>query len=143
CSILTLFVSALATWRMTGQRALTIVVTALVACAATEIHLAQHSLIDGVFGFWALLVVWFLWENLKHPNDWCWIIAFGFALAFMVMTKENAFFVFAVLLLMLLGNRWLNFGTVTRRLMFSVFIGSLAGFGVVLIAAGGIENFTL
>ncbi len=142
-SVLTLFVSALAVWRMTGQRALTIAVTALMACAATEIHLAQHSLIDGVFGFWALLVVWLMWENLRHPGKWSWSIALGSALAVMVVTKENAFFVFAVLLLMMLGNHWLKFGTVTRRLILTVFVGALAGFTVVLMAAGGIENFTL
>ena len=142
-SILTLLVSALFCWRLTKQRAFTAAVTALVACAATQIHLGQHALIDGVFGFWALLVVWLLWENLKRPNALRWEIAYGLALTAMVMTKENAFFVVAAIIGIFATNRWLKVGHVTRRLLFVTFLGSLAGIAIVVIAAGGVEQFAL
>lgn len=142
-SILTLLVSAMFCWRLTRQRTLTVAVTALVACAATQIHLGQHALIDGVFGFWALLVVWLLWENLKQPNSLRWEIAYGLALTGMVMTKENAFFVVIAIVGILAGNRWLKIGQVTRRLLITTFIGALAGITVVIVAAGGVEQFSL
>ena len=142
-SILTLLVSAVFCWRLTKKRALTVAVTALVACAATQVHLGQHALIDGVFGFWALLVVWFLWENLKQPNARRWEVAYALALTAMVMTKENAFFVVMAIVGILAANRWLKIGTVTRRLLITTFIGALAGITIVIVAAGGVEQFAL
>src|SRR5436305_1691818 len=44
-------------------------VLALMACAPTQIHMARHALIDGFFAFWATLCLWFLWENLRWPDD--------------------------------------------------------------------------
>jgi 4-amino-4-deoxy-L-arabinose transferase-like glycosyltransferase len=142
-SILTLLISALFCWRLTRGRALTAALTALMACAPTQIHLGQHALIDGVFGFWALLVIWLLWENLKHPESIWWEVAYGLALAGIVMTKENAFFVFAAVLGILVCNRWFVFGCVTKRLVLITFLGALIGFTVVLVAAGGIGQFLI
>jgi hypothetical protein len=142
-SILTLLVSAIFCWRLTKQRGLTAAVTALVACAATQIHLGQHALIDGVFGFWALLVIWLLWENLKRPNVLRWEVAYGLALTGMVMTKENSFFVVAGVVGILATNRWLKIGHVTRRLLVTTFLGALAGIAVVVVASGGVEQFAL
>jgi Dolichyl-phosphate-mannose-protein mannosyltransferase len=142
-SILTLVLTAVFCWRLAGAGTLTAAVTALVACAPTEIHLGQHSLIDGVFGFWALLVVWLLWENLRQPNQLRWLIAYGIALGSLIMVKESSFFIFAAILAILAINRWAKFGRVTRQLMWATLVGALAGFCVVVIAAGGFENFTL
>jgi 4-amino-4-deoxy-L-arabinose transferase-like glycosyltransferase len=142
-SILTLLLSAVFCWRLAGAGALTAAVTALVACAPTQIHLGQHSLIDGVFGFCALLVVWLLWENLQRPNHLRWLIAYGAALGFLVMAKESSFFIFAAILAILVINRWANFGRVTRQLVWATLAGVLAGFSIVVLAAGGFENFTL
>lgn len=142
-SILTLLVSALFCWRLTQQRAFTAAVTALAACAATQIHLGQHALIDGVFGFWALLVIWLLWENLKQPNALRWEVAYGLALAGMVMTKENAFFVVAAIGGILVLHRWLKIGQITRRLLVTTFVGALTGITIVIVAAGGVEQFAL
>jgi 4-amino-4-deoxy-L-arabinose transferase-like glycosyltransferase len=142
-SILTLLVSAVFCWRLTERWGLTAALTALMACAPTQIHLGQHALIDGVFGFWALLVIWLLWENLRHSDSPWWRISYGMALAVMVMTKENAFFVFAAIVVILVCNRWFKFGRVTRSLVVTTFVGALAGFAAVVIAAGGFEQFVL
>jgi len=142
-SILALVVSAIFCWRLTHQRAFTAAVTALVACAPTQIHLGQHALIDGVFSFWALLAVWLLWENLRHPNDRRWLIAYGAGLAFLVMTKESASFVFVALLGIIVSNRWLDVGKVTRLLLITTFLGAFIGFAAVIVAAGGVEQFAL
>jgi 4-amino-4-deoxy-L-arabinose transferase-like glycosyltransferase len=139
--ILAFMISALFCWRLARNRALTAAVTVLMACAPTQIHLGQHALIDGVFAFWALLVAWLLWENLQQPNSAWWQISYGIALAGMVMTKENAFFVFLVILGILGTNRWLHFGEVTRQLILATGLGCLGGLAIVIAAAGGIEQF--
>jgi 4-amino-4-deoxy-L-arabinose transferase-like glycosyltransferase len=72
-------------------------VLALLACAPTQLHTAQHGLIDGVFAFWALTCVWLLWENLHRPDDGRWQAAYAAVLALMVLTKENAAFVYFAL----------------------------------------------
>lgn len=142
-SILTLLISAVFCWRLTRRPALTAALTALMACAPTQIHLGQHALIDGVFGFWALLVIWLLWENLRQPDSIWWQVAYGLALAGMVMTKENAFFLFAAAVGVLVCNRWLAFGRITSRLVLITFLGALVGFTVVIVASGGIGQFLL
>lgn len=142
-SILTLLVSILFCWRLTRRPMFTTAVAALLACDPAQIHLGQHALIDGIFGFWALLVVWLLWENLRQPDSARWQVSYAFALAAMVMTKENAFFVFAAVLAILVSNRWFKFGHVNRRLVLTTFLGATAGFAVVVIAAGGLKQFVL
>lgn len=142
-SILTLLISAVFCWRVTKRKSLTIVVTALVACAPTQIHMGQHALIDGVFGFWALLVIWLLWENLQKPNNTRWLIAYGGALASLVMTKENSAFVVATLASILALNPWLRSGEVTRRLLITTAAGTLVGLTAVVLAVGGFEQFVM
>ena len=142
-SILTLLISALFCWRLTRRRGFTLAVTALMACAPTQIHMGQHALIDGVFGFWALLVIWLLWENLQKQNSTRWLIGYGAALAALVMTKENAAFVVAALMGILALNHWLCFGQVTQQLVITSFAAILAGLALVVLAAGGVEQFAL
>ena len=142
-SILTLLISALFCWRLTRRRDYTLAMTALMACAPTQIHMGQHALIDGVFGFWALLVLWLLWENLQKQNSTHWLIGYGAALTALVMTKENAAFVVAALMGILALNHWLSFGRVTRQLVITSFAAILAGLALVVLAAGGVEQFTL
>src|SRR5881394_1059341 len=91
-SILLLFAAAAFTWRLAGPL-WALGVFALMSCAPTQIHMAQHALIDGFFGFWATMCVWFLWENLRRPNDPLRLTLFAVSLALMVLTKENALFV--------------------------------------------------
>ncbi len=89
--------------------------------------MAQHALIDGFFAFWATLSLWFLWENLRRPNDWRWLVAYTVSLAAMVLTKENAAFAYFGLLVLLAVNRWAKFGTITNKLLLLTIAGPLAG----------------
>ena len=139
-SVLMLGLAALWSWRL-GGRAVCLGVTALMACAPTEIHMSQHALIDGFFAFWASLALWALWESLRNPERLGWQLLYAGALALMVLTKENAFFIYLALLGLLGLNLKLRFGTVTSRLLLLSFAGPLLGLVVLLFLAGGVENF--
>jgi 4-amino-4-deoxy-L-arabinose transferase-like glycosyltransferase len=116
-------------------------VAALMSCAPTQIHMAQHALIDGFFAFWATLCLWLLWENLRRPNDPLRLSLFATSLALMVMTKENAVFAYMGLLAVLALNRWVRFGTVTRTLLLVTVAGPLAGLVMLIFLCGSAETF--
>jgi len=139
-SILTLAVSFGFTYRLAGRGA-ALAVMAMMACAPTQIHMSQHALVDGFFTFWALLTVWMLWENLQKPNHRGWLAAYIASLTLLVMTKENSAFVFVAILALLVTNRWLNFGTVTRALVGGTFLGPALGVCALITLAGGLESF--
>ena len=138
-SILLLFAAGGFAWRLAGP-AWALGVFALMSCAPTQIHMAQHGLIDGFFAFWATLCLWLLWENLKKPNDPLRLALFGVCLALMVLTKENAFFAYAGLLVLLAVNKWLRFGTVTRTLLLVTIAGPLLGVVVLVSLCGGAQT---
>ena len=138
-SVLTFALSSVIGWRVAGRKGV-LALGALMAAAPTEIHLAQHAMIDGFFAFWALLTVWSLWECLRTPDRAGWQALYAGALAAMVLTKENAFFVFLGVLGLLLVNRWLRFGRVTPRLLLLTFGGPLLGAVMLLFLAGGVVN---
>jgi len=138
-SVLTLGLTVIFAWRLRGST-WALGIGALMAFAPTQIHMSQHALIDGVFTFWALLCLWLLWENLRAPRDWRWLVAYGLALALLVITKENSFFVGVALLILLLANRWLQFGTVTRELLLATIAGPLLGVVILVFLAGGLHN---
>ena len=135
-----LLVSGVAAWRMLGLRALPGVL-ALLAFSPMAMHLGQHAMIDGVFAFWAILNLWLLWENLQRPNDTRLLAAYAAGLALMVMTKENAFFVYLALCGLAGVNRWAKFGTVTRKLVAISIGGPLAGVLALVFLAGGLSEF--
>ena len=135
-SILLLFAAGAFAWRLAGS-VWALALFALMSCAPTQIHMAQHGLIDGFFAFWATLCLWLLWENLKRPNDPLRLVLFAVSLALMVLTKENAFFAYIGLLALIGINKWLRFGTVTRSLLLVTLAGPLAGVvGLVLLCGG-------
>jgi 4-amino-4-deoxy-L-arabinose transferase-like glycosyltransferase len=139
-SILLMFAAGAFAWRLAGPlRALG--VFALMSCAPTQIHMAQHALIDGFFAFWATLCLWLLWENLKRPNDWLRLSFYGASLALMVLTKENAVFAYVGLLALLGANRWLRFGTITRPLLLVTVAGPLLGLVTLIFLCGSAETF--
>lgn len=138
-SILALLLATLFAWRLRG-REWALAVAALMAFAPLQLHMSQHALVDGFFAFWALLVLWLLWENLHAPGNWRWLVPYTVGIALMVTTKENAAFVFAGLLVLMATNRWLQWGAVTRELLACTFIGALLGFVVLVFLAGGIET---
>lgn len=138
-SILTLLLATIAAWRLAGPR-WALGVAALMACAPTQIHMSQHALVDGFFTFWALLCVWLLWENLRAPRRPAWLAAYALAFACCVMTKENSFFVFVGVAAVLVANRWLKWGTVTRELLAATVLGPLLGVVGLIFVAGGVET---
>jgi 4-amino-4-deoxy-L-arabinose transferase-like glycosyltransferase len=141
-SVLLFFAAGAFAWRLAGPL-WSLGVFALMSCAPTQIHMAQHALIDGFFAFWATLCLWLLWENLKRPNDPLRLSLFGASLALMVLTKENAFFAYVGLLILLGTNRWLRFGTITRPLLLATVAGPLAGLVTLIFLCGSAETFVM
>ena len=138
-SVLTLILSGVFAWRLRGP-ATSLAVTALMSCAPTQIHMSQHALIDGFFAFWALLCLWLLWENLHASHSRRWLIAYTLSLAFLVLTKENSFFVWIAVVALIITNRWLKFGTVNRELLLATIAGPLLGVVTLVFLAGGLGN---
>ncbi len=139
-AILTLIPSALFARRLRGDGAM-LGTLALMCFAPIQIHLGQHRMIDGFFAFWALMCLWLLWENLRAPNHAGWLAGLTACLACMVMTKENAFFVFLALGGVLALNRWGKWGTITPKLLLCMIAGPLVGLTLLITLAGGTENF--
>ncbi len=135
-SILTLLLAAIFAGRLGGPRS-ALGVGALMAFAPTQLHMSQHALVDGFFTFWAMLVFWSLWENLKSPRNWRWLALYVVALTAMILTKENAFFVGVAVIALLIANYWLRFGIVTRELLLATIIGPLLGVVILGMLAGG------
>jgi hypothetical protein len=135
-TILTLIVGGVFARRLGGDRAM-LGVLALLACAPTQLHMAQHGLIDGVFAFWALTSVWLLWENLQRPDDGRWQTVYAVALALMVLTKENAAFVYFALSMLIVVAWWQGWGQLTRRLVLTHIVGALLGGAILMALAGG------
>jgi 4-amino-4-deoxy-L-arabinose transferase-like glycosyltransferase len=137
-SILNLLLAAVFAYRLKGSE-FALGIAALVAFAPTQLHMSQHALVDGFFTFWAVLVLWLLWENLRAARDWRWLAPYTLGLALMVITKENAAFVFIALSALLVLNRWLKWGTVTRELLGCTILGPLLGFVILVFLAGGLD----
>jgi hypothetical protein len=135
-SMLTLLLAVFFAARVGGFR-YAIGVGALMAFAPTQLHMSQHALVDGFFTFWATLLLWSLWENLRAPRDWRWLALYTVALTATVLTKENAFFVWVAVLAILIANHWLKFGTVTMELLLATVIGPVLGVVLLGILAGG------
>ena len=136
---LTLVVTALFVARAASLEA-ALGVTALMACAPLQIQLAQRVYIDGFFTFWAMLSLWALWENLRAPNRYGWLLLYALSLALMVLTKENAAFIFIALCGIVLLNHWLKFGTVTPRLLAAMVVGPTLGAMTLILLCGGVRQ---
>ena len=141
-SVLLFFAAGAFAWRLAGP-VWSLGVFALMSCAPTQIHMAQHALIDGFFAFWATLCLWLLWENLRRPNDPLRLLLFAGSLALMVLTKENAAFAYVGLLVLLGANRWLRYGMITRPLLLATIAGPLAGLVTLIFLCGSAETFVM
>jgi hypothetical protein len=137
---LTLVVGAIFARRLAGDGAM-LGVTALLACAPTQLHMSQHGLIDGFFACWALTSLWLLWENLQSPNNSRWLAAYTASLALMVMTKENAAFVTFALCGVIVIAHFAKWGIITRKLVLLTVAGPLLGLAILVALAGGIDVF--
>ncbi|MBC7852084.1 MAG: phospholipid carrier-dependent glycosyltransferase, partial [Pirellulaceae bacterium] len=138
-SILLLGMAAAFLWRARGPE-WAIGGTALLACSPLQIHLAQRSLIDGFFAFWAMMVLWTLWECLRNPTDRRWLTAYGISVVVLVLTKENAAFVMMGVGVLLLVNFWLHFGEARPSLWIVTAAAPLLAALILVIAAGGLET---
>jgi 4-amino-4-deoxy-L-arabinose transferase-like glycosyltransferase len=138
-SILTFLLAGIFAWRLKGP-VWGLAVVALMSCAPTQIHMSQHALVDGFFTFWTLLVLWMLWENLRAPNNWRFLLVYTLALSLLILTKENSFFVWIGLCALLLANRWLKFGKVTPALILCTITGPLLGVISLALLSGGFET---
>lgn len=136
--ILSLLLGTVFAWRLKGPGA-ALAVAALLAVAPTQIHMSQHALVDGFFAFWALLTLWMFWENLRAPRAWRWLVPYLFAISAMIITKENAAFVYFALFVLIAANRWLKWGTITKELLACTLLGALLGFVILVFLAGGLE----
>jgi hypothetical protein len=87
------------------------------------------------------MCLWTTWECLRNPRSAGWLAAHTACLALMVLTKENAFFVYCALALVVLANRWLAFGTVTPRFLLLSIAGPLLGVAILVLLSGGIGPF--
>ena len=79
-----------------------------------------------------------LFKNIGEQNV---LVSYIIALALLVLTKENSFFVWVALVVLLVTNRWLQFGTVTRELVIATLLGPLLGVVVLIFLAGGMNVF--
>src|SRR6266480_2124730 len=139
-SMLTLALATAFAWRLRGPT-WAVAIGALMAVAPTQIHMSQHALVDGFFTFWAVLVFWLFWENLQAPRDWRWLVGYIIALALLVLTKENSFFVWVARVVLLVTNRLFQFGTVKRELVIATILGPFLGVVGLVFLAGGIDVF--
>lgn len=139
-SVLTLGLAGLFARRLLPDGRLALGVFALMAFSPLQIHMAQHALADGFFEFWALGTLWALWECLRQPAHKGWLTAYAAGLALTVMTKENAFFVWIALVALIVLNRWVRFGVVSRPLLVLTVIGPLVGVAVLVNLAGGVRE---
>jgi hypothetical protein len=138
-SVLSFFLSGWFAWRLGGIR-FGLIVGALMAVSPVELMLAHRELVDGIFSFWALCSLWLLWENLQRPSRLGWLAAYAGALAFMVLTKENAFFAAIGL-----GGVWLaayffpalNLGKAEWTSLLATITGGALGVLVLISLAGG------
>jgi 4-amino-4-deoxy-L-arabinose transferase-like glycosyltransferase len=143
-SILLLLVIPLMTRRMesgTETNARVLVLSVLVAVSPLQIHLAQRSLIDGYFAFWAVLCAWALWENMQAPGRSGWLLTYGISLLVLVLTKENAAFVFLALVAAAIVFAGGRLGRVSWPLVFASFIGPAVAVLFLSMLIGGIGEW--
>src|SRR5437868_6772638 len=78
---------------------------------------------------------------LPPPRYWRWLLFYIIGLTLLVLTKENAFFVWIALVALIITNRWLQFGVITRELLIATILGPLLGVVILIFLAGGIDVF--
>ena len=115
--------------------------TALMSTAPLHVYLAQRSLIDGYFAFWAVIVLWLLWRNLRGKRHWGRLAAYGISLTMLVLTKESAAFVFLALLGVLAVSRLLRLGEVSLELVAATLLGPALAIGILCLLMGGPHEF--
>jgi hypothetical protein len=72
--------------------------------------------------------------------NWGWLVAYLIALSLLVITKENSAFVWFACVVLIIANRWLKFGIVTRELLIATVVGPFLGIVILVFLAGGIPT---
>jgi hypothetical protein len=139
-SSLLLCIAAIFAYRMGGPIPM-LGMTLLVATAPLQIQLAQHTFIDAYFSFWAVAVLWLMWENLQRPRHWGWLTTYTLCLVMLVLTKESAAFVVVAILGVFAFNRAIRLGTVTTQLIAATIIGPLLAVLFLSLMIGSISEF--
>jgi 4-amino-4-deoxy-L-arabinose transferase-like glycosyltransferase len=141
-AIITLLLGGIVAFRMRGAP-FALAVLVLLAVAPTQIYMAHRALIDGFFGCIALATLAALWEALRAPvARLFWPILYGLGVFLLVLTKENALFVFLALVALLVANRWLKFGQVARATVLATIVAPLSGVAALALISGGFEPLT-
>ena len=137
--VLLLLLTALFGYRLGGAGPM-LGLTALVATAPLEIY-CQRAMIDGYFAFWAVAALWLAWENLQHPRQIGWLIAYTLCLTILVLTKETAAFVVGALFGTFFLNRFLRLGTVTPQLLLATIVGPALAVLLLVVVVGGLGEW--
>lgn len=138
-SILVLLLSCAFAWRLRGP-AFALAILALMAVAPTQIYMAHRALIDGFFALITLLTLWSLWEVLQQARPTrLGLGLYGVGLVLLILTKENAAFVYVAILGLLVMNRWFGLGHVSKSLLATTLVAPVVGVGLLALFAGGIE----
>jgi 4-amino-4-deoxy-L-arabinose transferase-like glycosyltransferase len=118
-----------------------LLLSALIAVAPLQIHLAQRALIDGYFAFWAILCAWSLWENLQARPLSGWLLTYGISLFVLVLTKENAAFVFLALIAVAVLFAVTRLGRLSWQLLLVTLIAPTLAVLFLSILVGGIGEW--
>jgi hypothetical protein len=141
-SIALLVATAAMAYRFSSP-ALTVGVTALLAVAPLQIYLAQRALVDGYFAFLAVLCAWFFLEALRASKTTGWVVAYGATLFLLVLTKENAAFVFAALLATAAVLFWARISRPGLSLLVVSFLAPAFALCVLAVFMGGIPELII
>jgi 4-amino-4-deoxy-L-arabinose transferase-like glycosyltransferase len=118
-----------------------LIFVALMATAPLQIHLAQRSLVDGYFAFWAILAAWCIWERLQPAGSRRWLVGYGLSLFILVLTKENAAFVVVALICVLGVFFTLRFARIDLPLLLVTVAGPVVALIVLAALVGGIGEW--
>lgn len=114
---------------------------ALFATMPTQLYAAQYAVVDGVLAMWTIALLWMLFEHWRDETRRCWPILFALAAAGAVLTKENAFFVYAALSLLIWGRAIRQKRLPAGWLIGCWVLGPSVGMGLLWLAAGGPVTF--
>ncbi len=139
---LMLILAAIWSWRMFSP-GISASVSALMAVSLNQLHLSQRIMIDPVFGVITLAALWSLWELGNNSRHRRWFgLLYVFAMGALVLVKENAFFVFVAMGLLLVSRKYTKVLPELPPNMLLVTVGTGAiSFCALVFLSGGFEQF--
>jgi len=136
-SILTLFAATAFIWRV-RDATFALAFLALFTFSPTQLYMAHRALADSVMCLIVLLALWSLWEILaKSPGAWLWGTIYGLSLVLLVLTKENAFFPFLGIIVLLRVGRLFKLGSAGTPIVLVTALAPVLGVLVLCLCAGG------